>query len=138
MSLYASLTFATLAPLTGLLFANLEPPAAQAPSAMALYLPWSVPSQLDLLMLAFTGLTSAFGFMFMSRAYQSVEASQLAPFEYVMIVWVTLLSYLIWDEVPDAMTLLGIGIIVLSGIYVLRREEGQQKRPIAYTGLSRR
>ena len=105
---------------------------------MALYLPWSAPSPLDLLMLAFTGLTSAFGFMFMSRAYQSVEASQLAPFEYVMIVWVTLLSYLIWDEVPDAMTLLGIGIIVLSGIYVLRREEGQQKRPIAYTGLSRR
>ena len=138
MSLYASLTFATLAPLPGLLFALVEPPATQAPSTMALYLPWSLPAPGDLMLLTFTGLTSAFGFMFMSRAYQSVEASQLAPFEYVMIVWVTLLSYLIWDEVPDAMTLLGIGIIILSGIYVLRREESRQQKPIAHTGLSRR
>ncbi len=138
MSLYASITFATLAPLTGLVFAFVPPAESGAPSALALFLPWTLPGPLDMLLLALTGFTSALGFMFMSRAYQSAQASQLAPFEYVMIVWVTLLSYLIWGEIPDAATTIGIAIIILSGIYVLRREESRQDKPIAYTGLTRR
>ncbi len=138
MSLYASITFATLAPLTGLVFAFAPASPSTSASALALFLPWTLPGPLDLLLLTFTGFTSALGFMFMSRAYQSAQASQLAPFEYVMIVWVTLLSYLIWGEIPDAATAGGIAIIILSGIYVLRREESRQDKPIAYTGLTRR
>lgn len=138
MSLYASLTFAVLAPLAGLVFASFEADAAAAPSARTLFLPWSMPLGLDLLLLTFTGLTSALGFMFMSRAYQSAEASQLAPFEYVMIVWVTLLSYLIWSEIPDWPTIIGIAVIIASGIYVLRRERAGSDTPIAVSGLSRR
>ena len=138
MSLYASLTFAVLAPLAGLVFAPFEPAAATAPSARTLFLPWSMPLGLDLLLLTFTGLTSALGFMFMSRAYQSAEASQLAPFEYVMIVWVTLLSYLIWSEIPDWPTIIGIAVIIASGLYVLRRERSGKEAPIAFSGLTRR
>ena len=85
-----------------------------------------------------TGITSALGFMFMSFAYQNAEASRLAPFEYVMIIWVTIISYLVWDEVPDAPTMLGIAIIISSGIYVLQREKIRDPRPIACTGLNRR
>ncbi len=138
MSLYASITFALLAPITGLVFAFVPQVTAQSPSAQALYLPWTMPDGIDILLLTFTGLTSALGFMFMSRAYQSAEASQIAPFEYIMIVWVTILSYLIWDEIPDLPTLIGIAVIILSGIYVMRREERRQQKPIAYTGLTRR
>jgi drug/metabolite transporter (DMT)-like permease len=138
MSLYASITFAVLAPVTGLVFSAADPALAQTPSTKALYLPWTLPGSFDLLLLTFTGLTSALGFMFMSRAYQSAEASQLAPFEYVMIIWVTILSYLIWAEVPDLQTIAGIAVIIFSGIYVLRREGSQRGRPIAYTGLTRR
>ena len=138
MSLYAAFTFAALAPLAGLAFALAPPVQAQTPSALALYLPWSLPGGLDLMMLAFTGLTSALGFMFVSSAYQAAEASQLAPFEYIMIVWVTLLSYLIWGEVPDFLTACGILVIILSGIYIMRREDKHRHKPIAYTGLTRR
>ncbi len=138
MSLYASLTFAVLAPLAGLLFASLEAGEPAAPSARALYLSWSMPQGMDFLLLTFTGLTSALGFMFMSRAYQSAEASQLAPFEYVMIVWVTLLSYLIWSEIPDWPTITGIAVIIASGIYVLRRERAGKNHPAALAGLARR
>ncbi len=56
-----------------------------------------------------------------------------------MIVWVTLLSFLIWREVPDSPTLVGIALIVGSGIYVLRREANKvELKPIAYAGLTRR
>ena len=81
---------------------------------------------------------SAFGFMVMSWAYKNAQASSLAPFEYVMIIWVTILSYLVWNEIPDPPTVLGIGIIIASGIYVLRREQSAGDKPLAYTGLTRR
>ena len=55
-----------------------------------------------------------------------------------MIIWVTLLSFIVWGELPDGPAMLGIGIIVLSGIYVLRREGSRESRPLAYTGLTRR
>ena len=55
-----------------------------------------------------------------------------------MIVWVTLLAYLVWSELPDAMTLLGVAMIISSGIYVIRREAHIEVKPIAYSGLTRR
>jgi drug/metabolite transporter (DMT)-like permease len=73
-----------------------------------------------------------------SNAYQREQASRISPFEYVMIVWVILLSYLIWSEVPDTLTLLGVAMIIGSGIYVIRRESKLDDRQIAYRGLTRR
>ena len=73
-----------------------------------------------------------------SYAYQREQASRIAPFEYVMIIWVTLLSYLVWSELPDAMTLLGIALIIASGIYVIRREGRVDAHARAYSGLTRR
>ena len=55
-----------------------------------------------------------------------------------MIIWVTLLAYLVWSELPDAMTLLGVAMIVGSGMYVIRREARIEPKPIAYSGLTRR
>lgn len=138
MSLYTSVAFAVLAPLLALLMYGMEPVSTSGPSLKTMLLPWTMPQSTDLLLLIFTGFTSAFGFMFMSWAYKNAQASSLAPFEYVMIVWVTLLSYLVWDEVPDVPTIVGIAIIIGSGIYVLRREEKSGEEVLAYTGLTRR
>jgi drug/metabolite transporter (DMT)-like permease len=55
-----------------------------------------------------------------------------------MIIWVTLLSYLVWSEIPDSMTLLGIVLIVASGIYVIQREGVKEAKPISWSGLTRR
>jgi S-adenosylmethionine uptake transporter len=138
MSLYASIAFALLAPVMGWVLSGADPLQAVTPSEKTMLLPWSMPGPFDMMLLTFTGLTSALGFMFMSYAYKNAQASRLAPFEYVMIIWVTLLSYLVWKEIPDLATVTGIAIIVLSGIYVLRREEKSGEKPIAYTGLTRR
>ena len=50
-----------------------------------------------------------------------MEAHRLAPFEYIMLLWVVLLSYLAWSELPDVNTMVGSLIIIGSGLYVLRR-----------------
>jgi S-adenosylmethionine uptake transporter len=138
MSLYASITFALLAPVMGWLLAGADPLQASTASEKTMLLPWSLPGSFDMMLLTFTGVTSALGFMFMSYAYKHAQASRLAPFEYVMIIWVTILSYLLWDEIPDMATISGIAIIIVSGIYVLRREQKSGDKPLAHTGLTRR
>jgi len=138
MSLYASVAFVVLGGLNGLLLSQVEAPLQAAASTQFLLRDWTMPNATDMLLLLLTGITSALGFMFSSSAYQRDKASNIAAFEYVMIVWVTLLSYLIWSEVPDFLTLLGIVLIIGSGIYVLRREARVEPKPIAYSGLTRR
>ena len=137
MSLYTGLAFAILAPLVGLVFVGAEIPETAAASTRAMLLPWVLPRGIDWLWLSLTGVTSAFGFMCMSYAYQKAQASRLAPFEYVLIIWVTILSYLVWSELPDAQTLIGLVLIIGSGIYVLHREGKTEAEPIAHSGLNR-
>lgn len=137
MSLYTGIAFATLAPILGLVFAGADPNSVDTASARSLLLPWVLPAGIDWLWLSLTGVTSAFGFMCMSYAYQKAEASQVAPFEYVLIVWVSVLSYLVWSELPDAQTLAGLTLIIGSGVYVLHREKVVEPTPIAYKGLNR-
>ena len=137
MSLYTGLAFAILAPLLGLVFSGSEISETASASTRSMLLPWAIPQGIDWLWLSLTGVTSAFGFMCMSYAYQKAEASRLAPFEYVLIIWVTVLSYLVWSELPDAQTLVGLVLIIGSGIYVFHREKKVEAEPIAHSGLTR-
>lgn len=57
-----------------------------------------------------------------SNAYRSVEASVIAPFEYVALPLGVVWGILIWDEWPDQMALVGILLILAGGLYTLYRE----------------
>jgi drug/metabolite transporter (DMT)-like permease len=46
----------------------------------------------------------------------------LSPFIYTQIVWMIILGWLIFGEFPDAWTLLGVSIVIASGLYLLSRE----------------
>jgi drug/metabolite transporter (DMT)-like permease len=56
------------------------------------------------------------------RAFSTTEASVLAPFGYVGIVFATLWGLVFFGEWPDGMTLAGALVIVLAGLYVWHRE----------------
>lgn len=138
MSLYASVAFVVLGGLGGLLLNDHGVAPDAGVGTRFLLRSWTWPGIGDAILLMLTGLTSALGFMCTSNAYQRQQASRISPFEYVMIVWVILLSYLIWSEVPDVPTLFGLTMIIGSGIYVIRREGKLDHRQIAYKGLTRR
>jgi drug/metabolite transporter (DMT)-like permease len=57
-----------------------------------------------------------------SNAYRSVEASLIAPFEYVAIPLGVVWGILIWNDWPDKMALVGIMLILAGGLYTLYRE----------------
>lgn len=55
-------------------------------------------------------------------ALKRVEASLLAPFQYLEIISATALGYLLFGDFPDALTWLGTAIILGAGLYVFSRE----------------
>jgi len=63
----------------------------------------------------------------LSRAYQTAEASWLAPFDYCYLIFATFWGYTMWGHVPDALSFLGMALIAGAGIYVALRE-GQLAR----------
>ncbi len=74
--------------------------------------------------------------VFLIMAYQRGEAMIVAPMQYSQILWAVVFGAIFFDELPDAFTLLGSGIIVLSGLYILRRESDEtvsENQPVSRT-----
>lgn len=55
-------------------------------------------------------------------AYSSGNAIIVAPMQYSQIVWGALFGVVLFGEYPEWQTYLGTAIIVLSGVYILKRE----------------
>ena len=72
--------------------------------------------------LAVLGLTGAVGQYGITEAFRRAPASVIAPLEYTALVWGLALDWLVWGTLPDAWMLAGAAIIVVCGLYLLRRE----------------
>ena len=90
---------------------------------------WVWPSRADVLIMVGIGLGSAIGFIMLTAAYRNLEPSFAAPFEYCLLGYNLLWGLLLFRQVPDALTLVGIAIIVSSGLFVLYRE-GERRQSL--------
>lgn len=79
---------------------------------------WVTPSLADLGVMLALGAIGAVGHMLLLRAYEMAKASVLAPLGYVEMISAVAVGWLVFDDFPDAMTWLGIAIIVASGVYL--------------------
>ena len=88
------------------------------------HLGWRMPDWTagTVILFAILGANGMVGFLLISRAYQVTSASLVAPFDYTYLPFAALMAYLVWDEVPKASTLVGMGLIVVSGLYLGYRE----------------
>jgi drug/metabolite transporter (DMT)-like permease len=86
-------------------------------------LAWSVPgSALVWLMMVVVGALGAFGHWLLILAHARAPAPVLSPFIYTQIVWMILLGFVLFGDVPDGWTLSGSAIVIASGLYLLYRE----------------
>ena len=73
-------------------------------------------------MFLLTGAMGAGAHFCMIRAFSYAQASLLAPFNYSKLIWMIILGYVVFGDVPGPDTLIGSFIIVMAGLYVLYRE----------------
>ena len=83
---------------------------------------WLWPTGGDLALIMALGTTTGLLMVLFTLAYRLADASFVAPFEYSMIVWAILFSFLVWNDWPTASALAGIGLIVGSGLFLAVRD----------------
>lgn len=81
-----------------------------------------IPNSLQILWILGMGLAATIGHAFIVWAMANAPASLLAPFAYVEIIGATSLGFLVFGDVPADSTILGVGIIIASGVYLFHRE----------------
>ena len=74
-----------------------------------------------------TGVTASAAFIFLFTAYSIASPSVVSPFEYSILLWSSLIGWIFFNEIPNLKTVIGIFIIVISGIYIFIREKAQDQ-----------
>ena len=80
---------------------------------------WQTPDLRDFLLMCSTGLVSALASWLLAQAYRIAEANVVAPFEYSSVLWATIAGILIWGEIPDVHTIVGVIVIIVAGVFAL-------------------
>jgi drug/metabolite transporter (DMT)-like permease len=95
---------------------------------------WIAPSWHDILFGILIGVSSTAGQWIVVLAFRYADASVLAPFSYTQLLWVSILGFLVFGEVPDVWTVTGAAIIVASGLYTAHRERVRRSQLLALPG----
>jgi drug/metabolite transporter (DMT)-like permease len=56
------------------------------------------------------------------RSIKLASVSALAPTQYTLLLWGTILGAVIFGDLPSAATLIGSGVIALAGIFIFHRK----------------
>lgn len=96
--------------------------------ALAPFETWHVPTTGEFGLMAVCGLTVLVGYVLIIIASRSSDAAACAPFRYAYIVFALLSSLLVFKESTDAISWIGLALIVGSGLYMLHRERVLGKR----------
>jgi drug/metabolite transporter (DMT)-like permease len=92
---------------------------------------WIAPHWHDVMFGILVGVASTAGQWIVVLAFRYADASVLAPFSYTQLLWVSILGFIIFGEVPDAWTITGAAFIVASGLYTAHRERVRQSQLLA-------
>jgi drug/metabolite transporter (DMT)-like permease len=92
---------------------------------LTLALPWlyTAPSPRDWMVSIAMGVLGAGGHLLLVKALHRVQASFLSPYMYAQLIVAVLISVFWFGDIPDLWVVIGIIIVVLSGLYVWRREQ---------------
>ncbi len=88
---------------------------------------WVKPTLNQWSLMAGIGVFACIGHLFLILSLKYADASKLAPLGYTEIIPNVLIGYYFFSELPDNWTYVGLLIIILSGLYISRREYMKNK-----------
>lgn len=79
------------------------------------------PGLLDAALFLGTGVLGGVGHFLFTAAHRHTAASALAPLQYSQLVWVGLLGWLVFGDVPDGLAIVGMCVVAAAGAAVAVR-----------------
>lgn len=83
---------------------------------------WVVPTPRALWQLLFASCCLFVAYHFGIVAMRTGEIPVVAPFRYASIVLALILGFAVWGHVPDVLSLIGMAVVVMAGLFLLFNE----------------
>ena len=84
---------------------------------------WVWPTMEEWLWLSLLGTLATIGHLCMVQGLKLTDAMTIFPLDFTRLIWASLFGVFIFSEWPDVWTFVGAGIIVISGTFMLYRED---------------
>lgn len=99
--------------------------AAIGALAMSALVPfyWRTPTLEHWPLFILLGLFGGIGHFALIKALTLSPAAVVAPFTYTNIIWATLFGFILFDQLPDIITVIGAAVVAASGLYIFHREQ---------------
>jgi drug/metabolite transporter (DMT)-like permease len=81
----------------------------------------------ETLLFVLLGSLAGLGHFCLIGAFLRAPASLVAPFTYVHMVWATFYGYIVFDQLPDGLSALGMAVIVGSGVALVLHERRRHR-----------
>jgi drug/metabolite transporter (DMT)-like permease len=79
----------------------------------------------DLLLFCLFGVICAAQQWLLTISFRYAEASLLAPFEYMAMIFAAIVGYIFWGEIPVLTTWIGAAVIASSGLFIFVRRRSK-------------
>jgi len=86
-----------------------------------------IPAQINWLVIIPMVVLGAIGYMLLIASIRGAEVSVVMPYRYSRIVFLLILGFIVFDEKPGPLMLLGASLIIASGTYMMWREQLAKK-----------
>ncbi len=90
---------------------------------------WVTPSFFGLVLFCSLGLIGGVSQYWTTLALYYAPAAAVSPFNYMALIWGSILGFAVWGEVPTLPVVIGSAIVTLTGLYLLRHEAFRSRAP---------
>ena len=91
-------------------------------TSLAVPFVWKPPDATGWLLMAAMGTVAGSAHFALIKAFEAAPAATVSPFGYTTLIWATVYGFVLFGDLPDAWTVSGALVIVVSGLYIFRRE----------------
>ena len=119
-----------LSGITGLLFGDGRFDTAENSEVAFIVRSWQFVDTESTFKLFTISVLGSVGLLVLMGAYRVADPAVISPYEYSLLIWMVLLGYLVWGDVPSFNIAIGMVLIVGAGIYIFNRER-IKSQPIA-------
>ena len=113
---HSTTTLIAYAAILGLVFST--PPALAS---------WKWPGLVDLSLLAAMGILGLLAQTCYIKGMAIGDAGAMTPIDYTRLIFAVIAGFFLFDELPNAMTLIGAGIVIAATLYITLREARMRK-----------